>query len=314
MKNLLAKIGVCRKTGPIGADTSPKRQRGALERRFPRWRFGLACLFPTGPSVAILFFSAWLAASRGEDPPQAGAANPQETVLLFAAASASNALDEIKAKFSEDSGIAVQTSYAASSALAQQIVHGADADLLISADAKWADYLAEKDQVARRQDLLGNRLVIVVPADSKLEVKTPDDLLAAGVEHLALGEPQSVPAGIYAKKALTKLGLWKRLKPKVVSAADVRQALTYVETGAAEAGIVYATDAAISRKVKAVAEIPEKLTGPVRYPLVLLKHGQRSAAAESFYRYLLSPAAAKVFRKHGFIVLSKAKAAAKGTK
>ncbi len=257
-------------------------------------------------SVAILIFLAWVAVGRGEAPaPQAGAAKPKETVLLFAAASATSALDEIRTKFSEDSGIAVQTSYAASSALAQQIVHGAEADLLISADAKWADFLAQKNQVVRRQDLLGNRLVIVVPADSKIEVKTPEDLLAAAVEHLALGEPQSVPAGIYARKALTKLGLWKKLKAKVVSAADVRQALAYVETGAAEAGIVYATDAAISQKVKLAAEIPEKLTGPIRYPLLLLKHGERSAAAESFYRYLISPAAAKVFQKCGFTVFNK---------
>ena len=192
---------------------------------------------------------------------------------MFAAASTTNALNEIKAQFTKDSGVAVQTSYAASSTLAQQIVHGAEADLFISADTKWADFLAEKDQVVRQQDLLGNRLVIVVPADSKIEVKKPEDLLAAGIEHLALGEPQSVPAGIYAKQALTKLGLWDQLKAKVVSAEDVRHALTYVETGSAEAGIVYATDAAVSKKVKVAAEIPEKLTGPVRYPLVLLKHG-----------------------------------------
>ena len=226
---------------------------------------------------------------------------------MFAAASTTNALDEIKAQFTKDSGIAVQTSYAASSTLAQQIVHGAEADLFLSADAKWADYLAKKDQVVRQQDLLGNRLVIVVPADSKIEVKKPEDLLAASIEHLALGEPQSVPAGIYAKQALTKLGLWDQLKAKVVSAEDVRHALTYVETGSAEAGIVYATDAAISKKVKVAAEIPEKLTGPVRYPLVLLKHGESSAAAQSFYRYLSSPAAAKVFQKYGFTVLSEIK-------
>ncbi len=153
--------------------------------------------------------------------------------------------------------------------------------------------------------MLGNRLVLVVPADSKIDVKKPEDLLAADIHHLALGEPQSVPAGIYAKQALTKLGLWDRLKTKVVSAEDVRQALTYVETGSAEAGIVYATDAAIGKKVKVVAEIPEDLTGPVRYPLVLLKAGEGRAAAQSFYRYLSSPAAAKVFQKYGFTVVNK---------
>ena len=262
-------------------------------------------------AFAILILLAWVAAGQGEDPATRAeaAAKPKETVLLFAAASATSALDDIKAQFSKDSGVAVQTSYAASSTLAQQILHGAEADLFLSADVKWADYLAQRDQVVRQQDLLGNRLVIVVPADSKLEVKKPEDLLAAGIEHVALGEPQSVPAGIYARQALTRLGLWEQLKGKVAAAEDVRHALAYVETGAAEAGIVYATDAAISKKVKAVYGIPEKLTGPVRYPLALLKHGERSAAAQAFYRYLSSPAAAKVFQKYGFTVLSPSKPA-----
>ena len=186
-------------------------------------------------------------------------ANPGETVLVFAAASTTDALNEIKAQFTKDSGIAVETSYAASSALAQQIVNGAEADLFISADTKWADYLANKDFVVRQQNLLGNRLVIVVPGNSKLDIKKPADLLAAGIEHLALGEPESVPAGRYAKQALTRLGLWDHLKDKVVSAEDVRHALTYVETAAAEAGIVYATDAAISKKVKIAVELPENV-------------------------------------------------------
>ena len=121
---------------------------------------------------------------------------------------------------------------------------------------------------------------------------------------LALGDTASVPAGKYARQALEKLGLWDKLKPKVVAAADVRQALVYVETGAADAGIVYATDAAMSGKVKVAADIPEKLTGSVRYPLVLLKHGEGREAAEAFYRYLASPDAATVFVKHGFVVLS----------
>ena len=272
----------------------------------PLWKCGLA--------IAILL--AWHSASRGEDPATGAgaAARAGQTVLVFAAASTTNALDEIKAQFTKDSGIVVRTSYAASSTLAQQVLHGAEADLFLSADAKWVQYLAKEDQVVQQRDLLGNRLVIVVAADSKIEVKRPEDLLASGIEHLALGEPQSVPAGIYAKQALTKLGLWDELKAKVVAAEDVRYALTYVETGSAEAGIVYATDAAIGKRVKVVAEIPEKLTGPVRYPLALLKHGERSAAAQSFYRHLSSPAAAKVFRKYGFTVLSETKAAPEGTR
>lgn len=234
-------------------------------------------------------------AGRAEAPEK-----PKATIVVLAAASTTEALNEITSLFTRDSGIAVETSFAASSALAQQILYGAEADLFLSADQKWADFLAKKGQVARQQDLLGNHLVIVVPADSSIEVKKPEDLLQAGIEHLALGEPQSVPAGIYAKQALTKLGLWKQLKAKVVAAEDVRHALAYVEADAAEAGIVYSTDAAIGKRVKVAVEIPERLTGPVRYPLVLLKHGEGNAAAESFYRYLLTPAAAKVFRKYGF--------------
>ena len=151
------------------------------------------------------------------------------------------------------------TSYASSSTLAQQIVHGAEADVLLSADTKWADYLADNGLVAQRRDLLGNRLVIVVPKDGKIDVRKPEDLLAAGIEHLALGEPQSVPAGRYAKQALSKLGLWPRLEAKVVPAGDVRQALAYVETGAAEAGIVYATDAAVSKRVRVAVEISRRV-------------------------------------------------------
>jgi molybdate transport system substrate-binding protein len=235
-------------------------------------------------------------------------AHQGETVLVFAAASTTDALNEIKTQFTKETGIAVETNFAASSALAQQIVNGAEADLFISADTKWADYLAGKDVVVRQQNLLGNRLVVVVPSDSQLDVRKAADLLDGRVEHLALGEPGSVPAGRYARQALVKLGLWDQLKDKVVSAEDVRHALTYVETAAAEAGIVYATDAAISKKVKVAVELPEKLTDPIRYPLLLLQHGKASAAAQSFYSYLSSAPARRIFQEYGFAVLADAKA------
>jgi molybdate transport system substrate-binding protein len=234
----------------------------------------------------------------------ASAAGPKQAILVFAAASTANAMDEIKAQFTHDTGVEVQTSYAASSTLAQQIVHGAEADVFLSADTKWADYLVQKDLVLRQQNLLGNRVVIIVPAGSKTPLSKPADLLAPAVEHLALGEPQSVPAGRYARQALTRLGLWEQLRAKVVPAGDVRQALTYVETGAAEAGIVYATDAAVSKKVRVAVELSPKLGDPIRYPLVLLKRAAGQPAAASFYRYASTPAAAKVFRKYGFEFLA----------
>ena len=241
--------------------------------------------------------------NRSERTDTTGQTSAGGVVTVFAAASATNALDEIKTAFTRGTGIEVRASYAASSALAQQIENGAGADLFLSADTKWADHVASKVPVAKRRNLLGNRLVIVVPCDSNLKLAKPEDLVADEIQHLALGDPDAVPAGRYAKQALAKLGLWEKLKDKVAAAGDVRQALTYVETGAAEAGIVYATDAAISKKVKRVVEIPADLTEPVRYPIVLLKRDAANPAAERFYEYLSSPEATKVFEKYGFIVL-----------
>ncbi|MGO8688574.1 MAG: molybdate ABC transporter substrate-binding protein [Thermoguttaceae bacterium] len=231
------------------------------------------------------------------------AAKPHDAVLVFAAASTTNAMDDIKSRFEQESGIDVHANYAASSTLAQQIVHGADADIFLSADIQWADRVAAEAAAGQRRNLLGNRLVIIVPADSTLKIQDPRDLAAGAVQHLAVGDPASVPIGKYARRALERLAIWDQLKSKIVAGADVRQALAYVETGAAEAGIIYATDAAISKKVKVACDIPEKLTGPVRYPLVLLKHGAGRRSAESFYRWLASSEAAKVFEKHGFVVL-----------
>lgn len=254
--------------------------------------------------VGYVFFVALIvvATSRVTAVAQDGTAVDKKTIVVFAAASTTNAIDEIKQQFAKQAGINVQTSYAASAPLAQQIVNGADADIFISADTKWADYLAEKKLVAQRRDALGNRLVIVVPNGSKPDIKKPEDLIVKPIEHIAIGEPDSVPAGKYAKQALIKLDLWEKLKEKTVPAQDVRQALTFVETGAAEAGIVYATDAAISKKVKVAVEIPETLTGPIRYPIVLLIQGIGKPEAELFFRYLNSPEAVKIFKKYGFII------------
>jgi molybdate transport system substrate-binding protein len=263
----------------------------------PRFRLALGS--------ALLLAIAALACRKGPSSESTSAGPKPQTVLVFAAASTSDAIDEIESAYAGD-GAQVRTSYASSSALAQQVLHGADADILISADEASADLLAKQSLVAESKLLLGNRLVVVVPIDSRLDIHHPADLaevtIAAKIDRLALGDPDAVPAGKYAKKALEKLGVWDKLKTKVAAAGDVRQALAYVETGAAAAGIVYATDAVASKKVRVACELPEDLTGPVRYPLVLLKHGESSAAAKSFYRFLLSPEAAAVFVKHGFTV------------
>lgn len=250
-------------------------------------------------SIALHFQSALAEEAGGKS----------KTIQIFAAASATNVIGEIKGQFTERTGIKVLASFGSSAALAQQIANGADADVFLSADVKWADDLTQKGFVVEKQNLLGNRLVIVVPDDSTLNVTKPEDLVSSQIVHLAIGDPKSVPAGKYAKQALERLGLWEKLKTKFATADDVRNALTYVETGAAEAGIVYATDAVVSKKVKVAADISESLTGPVRYPIVLLKHGERDVAVASFYKFLQSPESLQVFRRYGFIILDEAKSA-----
>lgn len=254
-------------------------------------------IIPKSVFVMGLLLLATASSVSGQSDPSG-----RETILVFAAASTTNAMDEIRQAFQQGTGVRVQTSYASSGTLAQQIANGARADVFLSADEKWADYLAKEKFVSRRRNLLANRLVVVVPSDALFPVRRVADLVAADIRHLAMGEPEGVPAGKYARQALTELGLWERLKGKVVAGNDVRQALAFVETGAAEAGIVYATDAAISKKVKVALDLPPQLGSPIRYPVVLLSPSAQKPAAVQFYDYLQSPAASAVFRKYGFTV------------
>jgi molybdate transport system substrate-binding protein len=147
---------------------------------------------------------------------------------------------------------------------------------------------------------LGNRLVIIAPADSELTLQTLQDLATAPIARLALADPAAVPAGIYARQALLRQELWQVLESKIVAGADVRQALAYVAQGAADAGIVYATDASATARVKVVLKIPSEAHDPIRYPLVLLKAAEGNAAAQSLFADLQSPEAAALFRQHGF--------------
>lgn len=228
-------------------------------------------------------------------------------VLILAAASTTDAIEELAKEFErEHPQVTIRTSFAASSTLARQIEAGAGADLFLSASRQWAEELAKKELVARQIDLVGNELVIVVPKDSKLAIKDTKDLAQPAVKHVALADATSVPAGIYAKQALEKLGLWKSLARKATGAADVRQALQQVELGAAEAGIVYASDAVTSKSVRVSAKIDRGLTDEISYPLVLLKQGSQNKAAVAFCEFLSSRAAHQVFERHGFLILSTA--------
>jgi molybdate transport system substrate-binding protein len=228
---------------------------------------------------------------------------PPSAIAVFAAASTQEVIEEIGRRFEAETGVGVRCNPAASSTLARQIEQGADADLFLSADEKWADYLAERDLVRERRDLLANRLVVVTPADSPLKIRRLGDLGGAGVRHLALALP-AVPAGRYARSALEADGVWGRVKDRVLDAGNVRAALTYVARGEAEAGFVYATDAATTPRVRVALQVPEDLHPPIRYPLVLVRRDPERPGARRFYDYLGGEPARAVFRGAGFEVLS----------
>jgi molybdate transport system substrate-binding protein len=231
-------------------------------------------------------------------------------LVIFAAASLKNALDEIAAGWAKDAGKPMpRISYAASSALAKQIEQGAPADLFISADLDWMDYVARKDLIKpdTRVNLLGNKIVLIAPKDSKtvVEIKQGFNLakaLAGG--RLAMANVDAVPAGKYGKAALEKLGAWDGVKDKVAQAENVRAALLLVARGEAPFGIVYATDAVAEPNVKIVGSFPEDSHPPIVYPAAVNKDA-KSADAKPFLDHLKTIQARPAFEKQGFTVLVK---------
>lgn len=229
-----------------------------------------------------------------------------DDLLVFAAASTKNAVDDIIAAYAARDRDKVEASYASSSDLAKQIENGAPAGVYISADTKWADYLAERDLIAAdgRVDLLGNSIVLVVPKGSSMivDLTEPGSLAAAlGDERLAMGDPDHVPAGRYGKAALESLRSWASVESRLALTKDVRAALALVERGEAAAGIVYATDAAISNKVDVAATFPASSHPEIVYPVMLVA-GQDSDAARKFYAFLAGPAAREAFVRYGFAI------------
>lgn len=233
----------------------------------------------------------------------AGLCAPAAQITVFAAASLSDSLKQIAADYQKASGGQVVFNLAASGVLARQIQAGAPADIFFSADEAQMNQLAAKGALvaATRRDLLGNSLVIVTPADSTA-VQSPFDLTNAAVQHIALGDARTVPAGSYAKSYLQTIGIWRAIQPKVVPSENVRAVLAVVESGNADAGIVYKTDAAISRKVKVAFAVPAADGPKITYPVALLKDAPQPEAARKFLAYLESESAAAVFQKAGFTV------------
>ncbi|MDB6453300.1 molybdate ABC transporter substrate-binding protein [Falsirhodobacter sp. 20TX0035] len=226
-----------------------------------------------------------------------------DTVTVFAAASLKTALDQIAAEWQPESGDSVTVSYAGSSTLAKQIVAGAPANLFISASTDWMEAVETEGLVAgaSREDLLGNTLVAIGPKGSApiTAEELPETL---GESYLAMAMVDSVPAGVYGKQALTHLGLWEALAPRVAQTDDVRAALALVAAGEAHMGIVYASDAKAEPRVDAVLTFPSGSHDPITYPAALIK-GHDTPAAEAFLKHLSSDEAAAVFRAQGFDVL-----------
>jgi molybdate transport system substrate-binding protein len=234
------------------------------------------------------------------------AARAQE-LTVFAAASLTDAMKDVSAQWAKDGHQPLRLSFGASSTLARQIEQGAPVNLFASADEKWMDYLADKKLIVAdtRKDLLGNDLVLVVPADKPQHVTIGPGFDLLGLlgpnGRIATGDPAHVPVGLYAEQALKKLGMWDAVQPRLARTDDVRAALLLVERGEAPAGIVYATDAAVSKGVMVAGVFPANSHDPVSYPFAVIKAGD-TPVARALMTFLAGPDARAIFDKRGFKV------------
>jgi molybdate transport system substrate-binding protein len=277
-----------------------RKIRRAMLRVHRRWRTVVLTRRPILAAIAAVLAIAAV--------PHAAPAQDQ-SLIIFAAASMKNALDDVDTAFTKQTGIKVVASYDASSALMKQIEAGAPADVFASADLKWMDYGSQKKLIKddTRINLLGNELVLIAGKDSKIGNVTiaPDFDLAklAGDGRITTGDVQAVPVGIYAKAALEKLGVWASVEPKMAMAANVRAALTLVARGEAPLGIVYSTDAKVEPGVKVVAVFPESSHDPIIYPIAATAGAKPGASA--YLAFLRTQAAKSIFESYGFTFLIK---------
>lgn len=265
-----------------------------------RWRNTVLRLGRAALVAAVAAVPAAMAGPAGE-----GSAPP--ALLVYAAASLTDALDEVDVLFSTQTGIPVKASFAASSVLAKQIEAGAPADVFFAAERAWMDYLEQRGLLRRgsRRDLLGNALVLIAPAGSTVRLKIAPgfDLVGAlGGGRLATADPDSVPAGQYARAALTTLGVWQAIAAHLVRAENVRAALEYVAREDAPLGIVYRTDAQVEKRVRVVDVFPDDTHPPIVYPVALTAGAPPQA--QRFTEFLSSAAARQVFIRRGFVPLT----------
>ena len=231
-----------------------------------------------------------------------------ESLTVFAAASLTDAMKDVSTAWEKAGHPPLRLSFGASSTLARQIEQGAPANLFASADQRWMDYLAKLDLIEpdTRHDLLANRLVLVVPRDHVRQVQIGPDLDLAALlgpgGRIATGDPEHVPVGIYAKQALTKLGLWSQAEAHLAATPDVRGALLLVERGEAPAGIVYATDAVASSGVDVAGIFPDNTHDPITYPFAAVKEGS-TPETRALLRFLAGPEAKAIFTRWGFVTI-----------
>ena len=266
-----------------------------LQRYRSRWSHlaGLALVAPVGACGAS---------------EHAQSAAPAATVLVSAATSLSEAIGDVADAYERESGTRVLLNVAGSHLLATQIIEGAPVDLFVSADIAQMDRVAAVGRVRadQRVDLLSNQIVIVVPSDRSASISSVVDLDTAAIRRIALGDPDAVPAGIYARRYLESVGLWESLRHKVVPTRDVRAALTAVESGIVDAGVVYRTDAATSSEVVVAAVVPRD-TGPaIVYPAAVATDAPNQIDAARFFDYLQGAEAGRLFAAAGFLPLSPA--------
>ncbi|EFM10201.1 molybdenum ABC transporter, periplasmic molybdate-binding protein [Paenibacillus curdlanolyticus YK9] len=232
-------------------------------------------------------------------------ASPHVEITISAAASLTDALNELKTRYEHThANTTLVYNFGASGALQQQIEQGAPADLFLSAASNNMQALVEKKLIRADQErnLLKNELVVVIPASNQEGIKSLQELQSASAKRIAIGIPESVPAGKYAKEALMSAKLWDELQPKLVQGKDVRQVLQYVETGNADAGFVYKTDAMTSAKAKIAFVIDPAYYSPISYPVGIVSSTKQPEAAEAFYAYLSTEEAQAIFIKYGFSV------------
>lgn len=235
--------------------------------------------------------------------PAAAEEPPRKELLVFAAASLTDLLGELSPAWEKSSHVKVRLAFAASSILARQIEAGGTADVFVSADQDWMDYLAKRGLIKERtrRELAGNRLVLVAPADSTVTLRiSPGFKLAEALAggRLATGDPDTVPVGRYARAALTTLGVWDQVASRLVRAENARAAMTYVARGETPLGVVYATDAQIEKRIRVLDIFPDNTHPPITYPAAATANA--APMAVSYLAWLSSNEAAAIWKKHGF--------------